>query len=97
MRGVKVLDDATRGKVAAALLRASESGQDPVEYLHRYGLIATPAMKNKIRADTVDSVANATLRAAMESLSGDQLLAVVITVEKLRQLSALIREGKWKG
>ena len=33
----------------------------------------------------------------MESLSGDQLLAVVITVEKLRQLSALIREGKWKG
>lgn len=94
MRDVEVLDEATRQSVTNALLRASLNGQDPAEYLHRYGLLATPAMKRKIRADTVDAAADGMEKAAIESLNSGQLLAVLVTVTMLRRLARDIREEK---
>ena len=40
----------TRDRVNSAIGRAAIIGQDAAEYLHRYGLVASPQWRNRVEA-----------------------------------------------
>lgn len=84
---MEMLETGFRGRVTEALNRAASSGQDPVEYLNRYGLLASPQWEAHLRAriaSEVEGLAETCYRDAMGA-SG---------ASAYRHAAKLIREGK---
>jgi len=53
---MKPLDYETRARVVKALKDAQLTGADPVDYLHRHGLIASATLRDHYRGEAIRDV-----------------------------------------
>jgi hypothetical protein len=88
------MDREFRLKVTAAISRATSSGQDVAEYLNRYGLLATPQWKNRLRSEAVDFMVDAIESTPTLGLSGAQVVHVIVKLG--RMLALKMGRGEWR-
>jgi hypothetical protein len=99
---VKVLSYSQRMKITDSITRANNTGQDVAEYLHRYGLIATPQWAARIKAEAIGEFISYLEGASLADVIGDKYRAGSWTADdvlrgvitKLRNLEQRTREGE---
>lgn len=100
---MKPLDEATRTKVTAALLRARGQGRDEAEYLNQYGLLASRDRQSLAHAEAVAEVIEVFERLSLVELignkytSGSWTASDVVTgiLDRLYRLREEARQGRW--
>lgn len=88
------MDEGFRVAVGSAIARANDTGQDVAEYLHRYGLLATPQWKARVEAKTILKIAQAIEDTELlaHGVSGVQVSASIV-----RQLRGLAGDKLQEG
>lgn len=99
---MEALDPDTHASFTRAINRARREDRDVAEYLHSYGLIATPQWRDQIRANTARDIADHISRLSLSEIT-DTYLAGAWTadsiirgiIRRLADVEAEARKGHW--